>query len=257
MTMTKHHFDRAVATCDIPRRIEAARRHSVSSMASVAAYLGTMNRALHVGAASWITLVSLAGVGCSRATATADPAASAAPVPVAAPAPTKSPQEVLTEKIGTATTLEQALTLAKPIMGDSSNETDVGAKLLALWAMNHMKWSDVGVAEDETSHALARKDSDEARGKRLCTTGTVIQIESLKSATGKYFTGLTMTGAGNIFHFTAVGSSGTLVARSSARLCGVVTGLYDYSNSGGGVGHAVELVGMFDLPENKAKLAKQ
>lgn len=33
----------------------------------------------------------------------------------------------------------------------------------------------------------------------------------------------------------------------------VVTGNYDYSNSAGGTGHAVDLVGMFDLPENKPK----
>jgi hypothetical protein len=31
----------------------------------------------------------------------------------------------------------------------------------------------------------------------------------------------------------------------------VVTGKYSYANSGGGTGHAVTLVGVFDLPENK------
>lgn len=51
--------------------------------------------------------------------------------------------------------------------------------------------------------------------------------------------------------FAAVASTGELVAQSSANFCGVTTGKYSYSNSGGGTTHAVFLVGMFDLPENK------
>jgi hypothetical protein len=47
-----------------------------------------------------------------------------------------------------------------------------------------------------------------------------------------------------------VGSGNT-----AARFCGVVTGLYDYSNSGGGTGHTADIVGMFDLPESKALIA--
>ncbi len=62
-----------------------------------------------------------------------------------------------------------------------------------------------------------------------------------------------MSNGGNIYRFLAAGSSGTLVPQSYGRFCGVVTGTYDYSNSGGGTGHAVEMVGMFDLPENKPK----
>jgi len=68
---------------------------------------------------------------------------------------------------------------------------------------------------------------------------------------GKHFVGLVMSNAGNLFHFDAVGSTGTLVGTNYARICGVITGLYDYSNSAGGTGHAVQIVGMFDLPENK------
>lgn len=71
----------------------------------------------------------------------------------------------------------------------------------------HLTWADVAVTKDETTHALARKDSDER--------------------------------------------AASVSANRSARFCGVVTGLYDDSNSGVGVGHAVQMVGMFDLPENK------
>lgn len=48
----------------------------------------------------------------------------------------------------------------------------------------------------------------------------------------------------------SVSSTGRLVEDSRARLCGFVTGKYSYSNSGGGSSHAVQLVGMFKLPEN-------
>jgi hypothetical protein len=34
-----------------------------------------------------------------------------------------------------------------------------------------------------------------------------------------------------------------------------VTGRYDYHDSGGGTGHAVQVVGMFDLPENRPAAA--
>jgi hypothetical protein len=109
------------------------------------------------------------------------------------------------------------------------------------------------VPKDETSYLLAEKDSDEARGKRMCVSGTVIQIEVEKTDVGKLNTGLLMSWSNNLFNYVTVGTSGELVAQSAARICGVVTGKYDYSNSAGGTGHAIEIVGMFDLPQNKAK----
>ena len=61
------------------------------------------------------------------------------------------------------------------------------------------------------------------------------------------------TTAGNLIYFVNAGSSGELVQNSIARTCGVVTGRFDYSNSGGGVGHAISVVGLFDLPQNRAR----
>jgi hypothetical protein len=142
---------------------------------------------------------------------------------------------------------------AKPFMTDEANNLSPGAAIFALWAAQSMHYYDVGVAKDETTYALVRKDSDEARGKRLCATGMLIQIEVQKSAGSKFFDGLLITDGGSIFRFLTVGSSGDLVERSRARVCGVVIGTYDYSNSGGGTGHAVQLVGMFDLPENHGR----
>ena len=38
-----------------------------------------------------------------------------------------------------------------------------------------------------------------------------------------------------------------------ARFCGIATGRDTYANTGGGTTHAVRVVGMFDLPENRKR----
>jgi hypothetical protein len=144
-------------------------------------------------------------------------------------------------------------------MVEKFNKTSDGTLLLAAWAAKHMRWDDVAVAKDETTPALVLKDPDEERGKRVCFTGKIVQIEVEKLDIGKINDGLLMVGYYDttLFHFVNVGSSGTLVEKNQARLCGVVTGKYDYSNSGGGTGHAIEIVGMWDLPENKPDAGKK
>jgi hypothetical protein len=138
-----------------------------------------------------------------------------------------------------------------------------GAVLFAMWAAKAMVWTDIAVTKDETTYGLVRKNSGETRGKRLCTTGTIIEIMEQRwrgsrfggTEERKVAIGLTSPRAdGDLFEFVAVGSSGKLVQDSRARFCGVVTGYRDYANSMGGTSHAVTLIGMFDLPENRPKM---
>ncbi len=175
----------------------------------------------------------------------------APPVQVA-PVPPPVPQLTPIQKLQAIPTFAGALIATIPMMTDARNDTSPGAEALTIWGIGHMKWSDVAVTKDETSIALVKKDSDEARGKRVCYGGSLIQIEVVKDEWGKSATGLLVTNDTSLIHFSAVGSTGDLVAQSPARICGVVIGKYDYSNSGGGVGHAVQVVGMFDLPANRA-----
>jgi hypothetical protein len=196
-------------------------------------------------------------VACGRHES-ADPPEVGAPLVAKPSLPAAAPpaHSATTAEIIAHMSYADALALALPHMTDTTNEDSSGTEVMALWASSRMAWADVGVAQDETSWALTMKDSDAARGKRLCTTGQVVQIKVEKTTEGgKVYVGLTMSNGGNIFRFTGVRSSGALVAESYARFCGVVTGRYDYSNSAGGTGHAVSLVGMFDLPENKVKPA--
>jgi hypothetical protein len=168
-----------------------------------------------------------------------------------APALTMKPAEpTVPELAARASTLAEAVRIALPYMTDEPNKTSPGTGLVAIWAAKHLKLADVNVKKDETTYALTRKDPDEARGKRLCATGELIEIQVAKTEFGKLAEGLLTTNGGSLFHFTTVGSSGELVGGSHGRVCGVVTGVFDYSNSGGGVGHAVQLVGMFDIAEN-------
>lgn len=195
------------------------------------------------------------GLGCKKGEqATAEGASSASVLPtkpaavVTAVAPVEEDLRVTIQK---ATTLDQALKVAKPLMTDTHNEESPGAIVLGAWGIKHMVWSDVGVTKNETTTALIHKDSDEARGKRMCVGGSIIEIHIDKSDFGKVGLGLLVLDNAELVHFIAVGSSGALVKDSPARFCGVVTGIYNYSNSGGGTGHAVNVVGMFDLADNR------
>ena len=174
--------------------------------------------------------------------------------------PAVAPSQTPAEEIVQLRTLSEALSLAKPYMTEVYGETSEGTRLLVLWALDQMTWDHVGVEKDETTHAEVLKDVELERGKRLCWRGSVIQIVADRSLGDAVYTGLLYSSQGDLYHFYGVGSSGDLVEDSYGRFCGVVTGKFDYANSGGGTSHAIELVGMFDLPENKRtsrELARQ
>jgi hypothetical protein len=204
----------------------------------------------------WFTLavlVTLIGSCTRESDPTTDKAATiatpAVEPPASAPAPTRSPLDVLMTK----GTLAEAIDHLRGQMTDTDEETSPGALLLALWAAEHLTWAEVEVTRNETSFAVVHKDSDASRGKRMCVRGTIIQIAKNELDHGEVFSGLLVSGYRDIASFIAAGSTGKLVQDSRARFCGVVIGRYDYSNSAGGKGHAISMVGMFDLAENRAR----
>ena len=135
-------------------------------------------------------------------------------------------------------------------MNDSSAGVDAGGiALTKAWVEKRYTWAELA-AVPETKRALVLKDSDAERGKRICTEGTVIEIS--KAASGVFEGGI-MNDGRDVSSFLALGSTGTIVAKNSARFCGIVIGRRSYKNSGGGVTHSVQLVGMFDLPVNRPK----
>jgi hypothetical protein len=179
-----------------------------------------------------------------------------APVPCAAPPeamaspPAPGPLDVIRTKM----TMADALIVAAPLMVDEPEETSAGTLLFTAWSVDKLRWTDLAAAEhhDETTYGRVQKDVDKERMKRMCVHGSVIEIHAKKTDSGNFFVGLMQNYSGNLFHFYAVGSTDRVVEGVSAMFCGVVTGWYNYKNSGGGTGHAVEIVGMFPLPENRA-----
>ena len=144
-----------------------------------------------------------------------------------------------------------AFDVAKPFMGDSVEQVSPGAAIYGLWAARRMRWADVNVANDETTFALVQKDSSEQMGKRMCSAGIVVEMHAEKPESGGHLTnGILLSDAGHLYRYIAAGSSAGIAPESHANLCGVVTGNHEYANSAGGTGHAVMIVGMFELPEN-------
>lgn len=166
--------------------------------------------------------------------------------PMAQPA---LPQEKEPPKLNFAN-LGEAIDAIKPTMTDTVDNISQGAALLALWSANNLNYSDFKNMS-RSKYSLIMKDPDEERGKLLCIIGSIIEIQVEKADGNKFYNGGLVDDYGHIYRFIAVRSTGDLVAGSVGHFCGVVTGKQSYANSIGGVAHAVFLVGMFVLPENK------
>ena len=225
---------------------------TTSQAASVAGYRARMQNTGVLWGSTLAVLLTVAGA-CSKETERAQTteAAGAPAVEPPAPPPAPPPEPSPLEKLLATPSLADAIELVRPEMTDTDDETSPGAIMLGLWASEHLKLADVNVRKNETSFPLVRKDSDASRGKRMCIRGRLIQISKEKAGARTLWTGLMLIGYSEIASFIAAGSTGNLVQNSRARLCGVVIGTYDYSNSAGGKGHAVSMVGMFDLAANR------
>jgi hypothetical protein len=192
--------------------------------------------------ATLLSVLVLAACGKAETPATA-------PKNTAAPAVSEPAQQE-------PATLVEAIEMVKPMMTDTSQNLSDGAVLLARWSMNHLNWAELNALPD-SKRALVMKDSSEQRGKKICVSGSVIEINAENVGDKKVYEGGMYSGSYDVYRFIAVNSTGDIAEKSRAKFCGVVIGKFDYSNSAGGVAHAVQLVGMFDLPENKGAAAKK
>lgn len=177
---------------------------------------------------------------------TSEPNVNSAPTPEQELEPEEK-QPSLVNQVMEKKTLKDAIEFSKLAMEDSYNESSAGSLLLAAWASKNLTWKDVQ-ALPKTRRGLVMKDSDKERGKGLCASGRVIQISK---AASDVYAGLILNSALDVYSFLAVKDTGEIEEGSRATFCGVVTQKYSYSNSGGGTTHSIQIVGMFDLPENK------
>ena len=173
-------------------------------------------------------------------------------VAVAPPTPVLAPTPIVEEKPAPdAANLNAALAEFKGRFGDqdASDPLPDGLVLFGFWSLDHLKWSELK-ALPQTKRTLVMKDSDEERGKGLCVTGRILEIEVEKTEKGKFAHAGIISNM-DVTKVVAVGSTGELVEGKTATFCGVVIGKHSYANSGGGQTHTVRLVGMFDLPANR------
>lgn len=172
-------------------------------------------------------------------------------LPVVEPIPTISTKKItLVDKLNNANSISEMWDICKPLARDyTPGNLNYGAICAATWSITNLHAKDVIVKNDETTPGLVMKNSAKEIGKRICATGSIIEIHE----EDKFAEGLLSSYSGNLYHFITVGDTGTIQEHSEARLCGFVLGQYHYNNSGGGMGHATDLVGMWIIPANFSK----
>jgi hypothetical protein len=163
-----------------------------------------------------------------------------------------SAEESLARRLAAASTLDEALAIARPSMGNGNDDVNSGTAMMALWAAAHLGLDQVRVDRNETSVKAVLKDPDAERGKRMCVKGSVGQIDKDTSVPeAPLFVGQLRTTSWDHVRFYAAGSTQGIVEDTRTRFCGVVTGRFSFSNAMGGTTHTAELVGMFDIPANR------
>ena len=155
------------------------------------------------------------------------------------------------EQLLSINTLPDVIEMVKPTMSDEFDSLPAAAGVLAFWMDNkHTKIGDIKILDSSTRGKIL-KDSYNERGKKLCVSGSIVEIQVDRSS------GFTAYHAGIVNNYVdatrllAIGSTGELVANSNATFCGVVIGKIGFNNAAGGTTNAPYLVGMFDLPENR------
>lgn len=150
-----------------------------------------------------------------------------------------------------AVSLPEFIDQLKPQMEDTLNKHPESAGMLAYFMeIKGIKLSDINKLS-ATTRGKILKDSEAEKGKKLCVSGSIIQISADRSGGFPAYTGIISNSSFEPIMFIALGDTGELEAQSNARFCGVTVGKTSYSNTGGGESTAPYVVGMFDLPANK------
>lgn len=119
------------------------------------------------------------------------------------------------------------------------------------WAARHMRWSDV--AANETTHAKVIRSSKTERGKRACFEATVEDLRGDELEGDRFHAANMFLDSGGLLKIIAVKDVTGVRDGARARVCGVVMGTARYLSALDVTVTAVQIVGMFDTPVNRAK----
>lgn len=173
----------------------------------------------------------------------------ATPAPIAPPMP--QPPSVQ-DQVMQSKTLQEALFFLVPHMENTSgSDLPAAAAVLAMWMNKKFWWNELMWMPD-SKRVEAMKDPISFRGKRICLSGSVVEIYADHSVDPVAFNGTIMTASFDTVRFIAVRSTRGIHENSPAKLCGIITGTQTYPTTGGGFSHALFVVGVFDLPENRS-----
>ena len=181
----------------------------------------------------------------------------------AAAIPTVATAEVVTQndagafisksaKMESAQNIAEALKTAREEFPSDPRSRDAA---IVDWSEERLKWADVEAKKNEVSTLLALKDPEGAYGKRTCLIGKLTTISAVRDAdasTLKHFKAV-LEGPGERWNLSAVGDTGDLVKGSSAKFCGLATNVRSHKGDGGITVDSLDVVGMFDLPENRKR----
>lgn len=199
-----------------------------------------------------IPFIAILSIACCKSEKTPSgqvlPVTSASASPIVKPV-VKTEQEILVDNVMSAKTIEESLKLTVPFMGGAKHdEFSEGHNLFVLWAeknysVKNLSEIEFQVSKNETSVGFIKKNPEKESGKKICVNGKIIQIKEMKNLSK----GLIWEPRGGLYYFIGLNDSGDLTDKSSAKFCGYVTGTYDYKDSVGGTGHAISLVGMWQI----------
>lgn len=151
-------------------------------------------------------------------------------------------------------TLADALQIISPQMDDHyGNDISPSAAVLALWMISQSPksiWDSLDSMPDHKRTEI-EKDIIPFRGKKLCSRGRIIQIMTDRSTGTPIYYGVLNVGWSGFIRFIAVGSSEGIIENSHVRFCGIVIGLHSYDNRLGGSTSGIEVVGLFDIKNNR------
>lgn len=177
--------------------------------------------------------------------------------------PTAQQENARSETADNIAILDQAASEPKTVdeavlasgFSDSPNGVHPSAVKFARWAHGRTTMADFNWKfHPKTTHEAVMRDADLERGKRLCVSGSVVQISG-ETIDGKRFyeAGIvtnSVKGTLDVTRVVAIGDVTDIFQGREAMFCGIVVGRETYPNTGGGTSHAVRLVGMFVTPAN-------
>lgn len=163
--------------------------------------------------------------------------------------------EAFVHKIAEASTLNEALKLAAPQLGNQYQKNErvsLGANGLVWWAEKNLTWDLLNKLQS-TTYLEFRKDSFLEAGKKICANVSVTEIAAVRSKDSVmyYATLKDRKKYDQIYQAVLLKSTKGVNENSNVRVCGIALENYQYKNIANKFTNSIFITGFLDLPENR------